>query len=80
MENQLVEVCWQLDMHILEQAIGVPKTSSSTCHSRRGRVRFAEQAEQLVEVPTIVSYSSLHGLEQNIDILILHGRGSLVEF
>ena len=31
--------------------------------------------EQLVEVPTIVSYSSLHGLvEQNVDIPVPHGR------
>ena len=75
--NQLVEVCRQLDTHIPEQAIEVPKTSSSSRHSRRRRVRFAEQtAEQLVEVPTIVSHSSLRGLmEQNIDIPAPHGRG-----
>ena len=44
-------------------------------HCRR-RVRFAEQlAEQLVEVPTIISYSSLRGIvEQNVDIPVL-GRG-----
>ena len=54
MENQLVEVCGQLDTHIPEQAVEVPKTSSSSRHSRRRRVRFAQQtAEQLVEVPTI---------------------------
>ena len=58
-----------------EQAFEVPKISSSR-HSRRRRVRFAEQtAEQLVAVPTIVSYSSLHGLvEQNVDIPVPHGR------
>ena len=40
-------------------------------------MRFAEQtAEQLVEVPTIISYSSLHGLvEQNVDIPVPQGRG-----
>ena len=76
MENQLVEVCRQLDTLIPEQAIEVPKISSSSRHCRR-RVRFAEQtAEQLVEVPTIISYSSLLQLtmEQNVDIPVL-GRG-----
>ena len=80
MENQLVEVCRQLDMLIPEQAIEVRKTSSSSRHSRRRRVRFAQQTgEQLVEVPTIVSYSSLDGLvEQNVDIPVPHGRGGRV--
>ena len=62
MANQLLEVCRQLDTPIPEQVIEVPKISSSR-HSHWRRVLFAEQtAEQLVEVPTIVSYSSLHGL------------------
>ena len=76
MANQLLEVCRQLDTPIPEQVIEVPKISSSR-HSRRRRVRFAEQmAEQLVEVPTIISYSSLHGfVEQNVDIPVPHGRG-----
>ena len=40
-------------------------------------VRFAEQmAEQLVEVLTIISYSSLRGIvEQNMDIPVPRGRG-----
>ena len=55
MENQLVEVCRQLDVRIPEQVIEVPQISSPSRHCRR-RVRFAEQtAEQLVEVPTIIS-------------------------
>ena len=76
MASQLVEVCRQLDILIPEQAIEVPKISSTPRHSRR-RVRFAEQtAEQLVEVPTIISYSSLRGIaEQNVDIPVPHGRG-----
>ena len=80
MENQLVEVCRQLDILIPEQAIEVPKISSSSRHSRRRQVPFAQQtAEQLVEVPTIVSFSSLHGLvEQNVDIPVPHGRGGRV--
>ena len=53
----------------------MPKISSTPRLSRR-RVRFAEQtAEQLVEVPTIISYSSLRGImEQNMDIPVPHGR------
>ena len=70
MENQLVEVCRQLDVRIPEQVIEVPKISSPSRHCRR-RVHFAEQtAEQLVEVPTIISYSSLlqRTVEQNVVI------------
>ena len=76
MDNQLVEVCRQLDVRIPEQVIEVPKISSPSRHCRR-RVRFAVQtAEQLVEVPTIISYSSLlqRTAEQNVDIPVL-GRG-----
>ena len=75
--NQLLEVCRQLDTPIPEQVIDVPKISSPSRRSRRRRVRFAEQtAEQLVEVPTIVSYSSLHGFaEQNVDSPVLHPHG-----
>ena len=79
-ENQLVEACRHLDLPIPEQAIVVPKISSTPCPPRRLRVRFAEQmAEQLVEVPTIISYSSLRGImEQNVDIPVPHGRGGRV--
>ena len=76
MVNQLLEVCRLFDVLIPEQAIAVPKISSSR-HSHRRRVRFAEQtAEQLVEVPTIITYSSLRGIvEQNVDIPVPRGRG-----
>ena len=76
MVNQLLEVCRQLDTPVPEQVIEVPKISSF-CQSHRRRVRFAEQtAEQLVEVPTIISYSSLRGIvEQNVDIPVPRGRG-----
>ena len=75
LENQLLEVCLQLDTPKPEQVIEVPKISSFR-HSHRRRVRFAEQtAEQLVEV----SYSSFHGLvEQNVDIPVPLGRGGRV--
>ena len=72
-----MEVCRQLDTHVPEQAIEVPKISSTPRPPRRRRVRFAEQtAEQLVEVPTIISYSSLCGIvEQNVDIPVPRGHG-----
>ena len=75
MANQLLEVCRQLDTPIPEQVIDLPKISSSR-QCRRRCVRFAEQtAEQLVEVPTIISYSSLRRIvEQNVDIPVPHGR------
>ena len=79
MENQLVDVCRLFDVLIPEQAIEVPKISSTPRPPRR-RVRFAEQTvEQLVEVPTIISYSSLRGImEQNVDIPVPHDRGGRV--
>ena len=76
-ENQLVEACRHLDLPIPEQAIEVPKISSTPRPPRRRRVRFAEHTvEQLVEVPTIISYSWLCGImEQNVDIPVPHDRG-----
>ena len=70
MENQLVDVCRLFDVIIPEQVIEVPKISSTPRPPRRRRVRFAEQTtEQLVEVPTIISYSSLQRtVEQNVNI------------
>ena len=78
-ENQLVEACRHLDLPIPEQAIEVPKISS-TPHPPRRRIRFAEQTvEQLVEVPTIISYASLRGtMEQNVDIPVPHDGGGRV--
>ena len=70
MENQLVDVCRLFDVIIPEQVIEVPKISSTPRPPRRRRVRFVEQtAEQLVEVPTIISYSSLQRtVEQSVNI------------
>ena len=75
--NQLVEAFQYLDLPIPEQVIEVPKISSSSRRSRRRRVPLVQQtAEQLVEVTTIVSFSSLHGLvERNVDIPVPHGWG-----
>ena len=74
--NQLVEAFRDLDLHIPELVIEVPKISSSPRRSRRRRVPLVQTAEQLVQVPTIVSYSSFHGLvKQYADIPVPHGRG-----
>ena len=60
MENQLVEMCQQFDILIPEQAIEVPKISSSSRLSYRRRVlRLSQTAEQVVEVPANVSVSSI---------------------
>ena len=54
--NQLVEAFRHLDLHVPEQAIEVPKISSSPCRSRRRRVPLVQTTEQLVEVPEFVSF------------------------
>ena len=73
--DQLVEVGRHLDLHVPEQAIEVPKISSSPRPPNR-RILFAERrAEQLVEVPTIISYSMLRTIEQTMDIPVPRVRG-----
>ena len=61
---------------IAEQVIDVPKISQDRTQQRLGDcLRQPQRAEQLVEVPTIVSYSSLQGIvEQNVDIPVPRGR------
>ena len=86
MENQLVEVCWHLDLPIPEQAVEVPKISSSSRLFCERQVPMVQQtAEQLVEV-------SLHGFVDQImltfqfrvlevftdQFLLLHHRTHLV--
>ena len=72
MGNQLVDVCRLFDVLIPEQAIEVPNISPTPSRPRRRRVRFDEQtAEQLVEVPTIISYSSL---QRNVEQERQHSR------
>ena len=61
--DQLVEAFWDLDLPIPEQVIEAPKFTSSGRRSRKRPVPVVQQtAEQLVEVPTIVSVSSLRAL------------------
>ena len=58
MVDKVLEFFRLLDLPVAKQVIEVPKVSSSSCPSRA--VLGAPQVvEQLVEVPAIVSYSSL---------------------
>ena len=58
-----------------EPVIEVPKIITEDV-PMRAVLRDPQLAEQLVEVPTIVSYSSSHGLvEHNVDIPVPSGRG-----
>ena len=75
MVEQLVDILAPLDFRVAEQVIEVPKI---VCPPRAARtvLRAPQTAEQLVEVPTIISYSSLlqQTLEQNVNIPV-RGRG-----
>ena len=78
MGNQLVEayVGFSTVPHSLSRLSKCPRFRPTPVSPRRRRVRLAEQtAEQLVEVPTIISYSSLQRtVEQNVNIPV-PGRG-----
>ena len=77
MVEQLVDVLQLLDALILvaEQVIGVPKIFIERIPPRTS-VREPQLAEQLLEVPTIVSFSSLQRImEQTVDIPAPRGRG-----
>ena len=81
MVEQLVDLLAPLDFRVAEQVIEVPMI---TCPPRGARtvLRAPQTAEQLVHVPTVVSYSSLQQLtaEQIVDIPVPGGggeRGSL---
>ena len=80
MVDQLVDVLKQFDFQVPEQVVEVPKISLS---SRWGMRRFVDSlrqpqtAEQLVDVPTIISFSSLQRIvEQNVGILVVGGSGA----
>ena len=73
MGNQVVEFVQKIDApSLVEQVIAVPKISLDRV-PQRSVCRRSRRAEQLVEVPTIVSYSS----PQIIDFRVPHGRGDL---
>ena len=84
--DQLVEVGRHLDFLIFEQVIEVPKISLDMAQRRRmvDLSRPPQTAEQLVEVPTIISFSLLRTVEQSIDILVprvrVGGGGGLQGF
>ena len=62
---------------VAEQVIDVPKIFLEDVPSRRS-FREPQEAEQLVEVPTIVTFSSLlRIMEQNVDIPVPGGGGRL---
>ena len=69
-----------LDRPLAEQAISVPKISCSPCPSR-SRVPEPQSAEQLVEVPTVLTPTriAVQIAEQIVDTSVPHGRarGSL---
>ena len=69
MGTQLVEFRQKLDTATPEQVIEVPKLSQDRI-PRRFAVRRPQKGEQLVEVPTVLSFSSLEqqSAEQIIDI------------
>ena len=69
---QMVEQCLLV---VAEQVIHVPKIILENIPSRR-LCRDPQLAEQLVEVPTIASYSWLQlGIEHNVDIAVPSGGG-----
>ena len=74
--EQVVEFMQQFDMLAgAEPVVKVPKISLDRVPKRFPR-RRTRKAEQLVEVPTIISYSSLQlSVEQNMDIPVPRVRG-----
>ena len=79
MVDQLVAVLARYDMPLADQVIEVPKVScppSSRC--ARAVLWTPQTVEQLVDVPTIVSFSLLQLiLEQNVGIPVPRGKGRL---
>ena len=75
MVEQLVDILVPLDFRIAEQVIEVP---TIVCPPRAARtvLRAPQTADQLVEVPTSISYSSLlqRTMEQNVAIPVPLGR------
>ena len=74
--EQLVDILAPLDFRVAEQVIEVPKIE---CPPRAARtvLRAMQTADQLVEVPTTTSYSSLlqRTMEQNVAIPVRGRRG-----
>ena len=77
MEDQLLVDAFALhDIRVPEQAVEVPKIPIDEL-SVRTSVREPQLAEQLVEVPTTLSFSSLQEIvEQNVDFPVQCARSS----
>ena len=75
--DSVLEFFRRLDLPVAEQAIDVPMFSSSSSCPSRAVLSEPQLVEQLVEVPTVLSYSLLHRrtAEQIVDTPTLHGRG-----
>ena len=72
--EQLADIFKLLDtQRPVEQVIDVPKFSQDVIH-----LRHPQMAEQLVDVPTVLSYSFIQQqpVEQNVDIPVPGARGS----
>ena len=75
MVDQLLSFLTALDSFVPEQVVDVPKISCSPCPSR-SRVPEPQSAEQLVEVPTVLSPTriALRIAEQIVDTPVPRGR------
>ena len=81
--EQLVHFFRSLDTQLpVEQAIDVPKISDDSIKPRLvdRDLRFPQMVEQLVEVPTILSFASLQQqiVERTVNIPVPRGRGAQV--
>ena len=76
LEDDVLDVARLMDLPISEQVIEVPKISCSSCPSR-SPIPEPELAEQLVEVPTVLSPTriALQIAEQIVDTPVPRGRG-----
>ena len=75
LEDDVFDVARLMDRPISEQVIEVPKFIIDDIPTRTS-VPEPQMAEQLVEVPTVVSYSSLQrSVEQHVDIPVPGGGG-----
>ena len=72
MDGDVSDTLRFLDLPLAEQVIEVPMISCSPCPSR-SLVPEPQSAEQLMEVPTVLS--PLLIAEQNVDTPVLLGRG-----
>ena len=76
LEDDVLDVARLMDLPISEQVIEVPKVSCSSCPSRSPTPE-PQSAEQLVEVPTVLSPTriALQIAEQIVDTPVPRGRG-----